>query len=403
MKSRSVNTAVGSYVTEVLKSLDAKEEVTGVFYDYTKAFDTVNVELLLTKLAKLGIAGNANDWLRSFLVNRKQSVFISRQGEYFQSTETTTSTGLPQGATLSPLLFILFTNNLPSEVTAGKLTLFADDTTHLFSSQSKDVGTEVKKGVLQLESWSISNGLFLNRDKTVLMQFSNKRKKILYSPLIRLDKKSIRVQTETKFLGIIMDYTMNWTSHVESVCAKVASACYLIRKMMNLVNLDTVKLIYFGILQSHLQYGVIVWGGTTQTKRLFVLQKRALRYMARASTDPCADIFYKDSCRKLFINFKVLTMPCLYIYYTILYCLENNYLSHTNESIHNYDTRAKTDVRVESHRLSIYTRDPIYNGSKFYNALPGSIKDLPLMKLKGQLKEYLISNCFYTLDEFLNS
>ena len=276
-------------------------------------------------------------------------------------------------------------------------------TLHIFSAPTQRTFALKQEKGSKLESWSNKNGLYLNREKTTAMKFSTKRKIMESSPLIRLDGKSIHSLEVTKFLGIKIDSAMNWDSHVESVCAKVASACYLIGRMMKLVNIDTVKLIYFGLIQSHLQYGVIVWGNSSQAKRLLVLQKRALRYMARASFNPCAEVFYKDSCRDLFIKFRMLTLPSLYMYHTIMYCIENNYLSRTNETIHDHNTRFKTDVRTESHRLSIYTKDPIYNGSKLFNALPGSIKCLPLPKIKGQLKEYFITNCFYSINEFYSS
>ena len=100
----------------------------GVYLDFKKAFDTANHEILLSKLQHYGVTGIANDWMRSFLTNRKQYTSING----YDSTPQDITHGVPQGSVLGSLLFILFINDLHISVKTSKVHHFADDTNLLF-------------------------------------------------------------------------------------------------------------------------------------------------------------------------------------------------------------------------------------------------------------------------------
>lgn len=139
----------------------------------------------------------------------------------------------PEGAdksSLPPLMFILFTNDLPTEITEGKLTLFADDTTHLIkSSNLETLNVQTNAAVYQIEKWSRENNLVLNHSKTAVMRFQEKRGRDSCT-LIWMNNKSIVEESETKLLGVIIDKELNWKSHIDMVCKKMASCCFLIKK-----------------------------------------------------------------------------------------------------------------------------------------------------------------------------
>ena len=111
-------------IETIKKYLDDGEIVCGVFIDLQKAFDTVNHEILLEKLKYYGIRSKQNDWLRSFLTNRKQYVSME---DFFSQTKIV-KCGVPQGSTLGPLLFLIYINDLTNILEKSIVHHFADDT-----------------------------------------------------------------------------------------------------------------------------------------------------------------------------------------------------------------------------------------------------------------------------------
>ena len=104
--------------------MDNRKYSCGIFIDLKKAFDTVNHEILLTKLEHYGIRGVINSWFRSYLSDRRQSIEI---GKCISETETIVY-GVPQGAILGPLLFLLYINDIHESSKEFTFYLFVDDT-----------------------------------------------------------------------------------------------------------------------------------------------------------------------------------------------------------------------------------------------------------------------------------
>jgi hypothetical protein len=246
----------------------------------------------------------------------------------------------------------------------------------------------------------LKNDLFLNKKKTVLLQFSTKKNVIESSPLIILEGSSIQEQQDTKFLGVIVDNNLDWEKHISNVCQKVASGCFLVKRIMDLCNFETAKLVYFAYIQSRLEYGIILWGNSHHATRLFILQKKAIRYLARASTNPCSDVYIKVSCSDLFKKFNILTLPSLYIFMSIMYVYENRNILIANKDIHDYFTRGKDNIYIKKHNLKMTDKSPDYAGSIFYNNLPHYIKKESDLKFKTTLKNYLIDKCYYKVHDF---
>jgi Reverse transcriptase (RNA-dependent DNA polymerase)/Endonuclease-reverse transcriptase len=407
MRGKSTETAIASFTHSVLEALNNREEAVGIFYDFSKAFDTVNHEILLMKLNDIGIKGVANNWIRSFLLNRPQIVSSYVNNNKYFSKAYTTNVGVPQGSTLSPLLFILYTNDISTQVKTGELTLYADDTSHLITrakdSQNQSIVQLCNLGTRDVHNFCSLNDLYVNANKTTMIEFQPKHiKSKPTSNLIRLDGRSIQEKLHTMFLGVVIDKNLDWSHHIDHISSQVSSGCYLIKRLLQVADFQTAKSVYYAHIQSRLQYGIVLWGNSTYANRLFILQKRAVRYLARSSRNPCAVTFYKDSCKPLFIHFKIMTLPCLYIFQTILFFVNNCTIERivTNSSVHNYETRTKDDFRTKEHNLNLLKKDPFFAGAKLINALPKHIKEKKGLQFYSNLKNFLLLKAFYSVTDF---
>ena len=109
---------------KLIKSLENGEFVIGVYLDFSKSFDTVDHEILLSKLSHYGIRGKSLKWFQNYLSNRKQ--YVTYNGVSSQVNNITH--GVPQGSILGPLLFLLYINDLGKICSSTSSILFADDT-----------------------------------------------------------------------------------------------------------------------------------------------------------------------------------------------------------------------------------------------------------------------------------
>ena len=152
--------------------------VGGIFCDLEKAFDSVNHDILLSKLPYYGINGKAKLLLESYLQHRYQRVQI--RNSHLNTTTTSKWTkikyGVPQGSILGPLLFLVYINDLPKAVEHKALPiLFADDTSILLTSPNNiQMQRDFNQIFMQLNKWFKSNLLSLNFDKTSFIHFTNK-------------------------------------------------------------------------------------------------------------------------------------------------------------------------------------------------------------------------------------
>lgn len=168
---------------------------------------------------------------------------------------------------------------------------------------------------------------------------------------------------------------------------------YAIRRTRTISTIEAVKLAYYALYESHIRYGIIVWGSTPggNLQRVLILQKRAIRILAGLKP--------RDSCREAFREWGILTVPSIYITEAIMYAVKENLPRFTH--IHQHDTRHSKDFNLPAHRLALFQRKPSYAGARFFNALPPTLKNSLPTTLKKNLKDWFIDKAFYTIDEFL--
>jgi len=200
-----------------------------IFCDLEKAFDSVNHDILLSKLPYYGIRDEANLLVEFYLQNRYQRVQFINQ--YLNANTVSEWTkiryGVLQGSILGLLLFLVYINDLPKAIEHKAIPiLFTDDTSILITSPNNiQFQSDLNIVFRQLNEWFKANLFFLNFDKTDLIQFTNKST-CTSDIQITYDDKHICTAIETKFLGLVINNKLYWKTHIECMKSKLNSACY---------------------------------------------------------------------------------------------------------------------------------------------------------------------------------
>ena len=172
-KSHSTSLTLFDIFDKISSAIDRKEHSVGIFLDFSKAFDTVDHNILLDKLSHYGIRGLALALIKSYLSDRMQYVQYNETNSIRQNI----SGGVPQRSILGPLLFLLYINgfNVSKLLT---VILFADDTNIFYSHNDPAILTRVlKEEIEKFSEWFKANKLSLNLHKTKYMLFKPKQKK----------------------------------------------------------------------------------------------------------------------------------------------------------------------------------------------------------------------------------
>ena len=205
--------ALITLMDKLTNAIENGEYVIGIFLDFSKAFDTVNHDILLEKLEHYGIRGCALSWFRSYLSNRPQ--YVTYNGTTFMSQ--TIKCGVPQGTILGPLLFLIYINDLGNVCINTMPLLFVDDT-NLFASRTNIIQLQdaVTNDLNSIAEWLKVNRLSLNIKKTQFMIFS-KRKQPQPDVNIKIEGRLIEEVDRTKFLGTTIDNKLSLKYHISYI------------------------------------------------------------------------------------------------------------------------------------------------------------------------------------------
>ena len=299
-RGRGTDLAVHSVVRYMHTIFNENKFGLGIFIDLKKAFDSLDRDILLQKLRFYGITDAEWNWFKSYLDNRRQATMC----EFEMSDFNDVKYGVPQGGILSPLLFLIYLNDIINCCRDCQCVLFADDTSlYLSSNNIENLIVNANFALNKYKEWFDANKLTLNAKKTQYMIFHRKQRAIPHTNLkIMIDMKEIEKVNKTKFLGVTLDCNLSWNDHVVSITQKVSKYVPIIRKVSSLCNFKSLKLIYNCLIYSNLIYCNSIWGSCKDIalKPLTLLHKRIVRAMARVhSTYHTHELYVKFSMLNL--------------------------------------------------------------------------------------------------------
>jgi len=229
--------------------------------------------------------------------------------------------------------------------------------------------------------------------KTQLIQFSASYQNTNLSTF-NLNSNRISSQNSIEYLGIKIDSHLNWQDHIENLSKRLTSATFVLRIIRESTNLETQITVYHAYFASIMNYGLTVWGSANQAKKIFILQKRAVRLIAKVPQI--------THCKEFFIRFKIMTLYSSYIYQLALMVKRDFDTFMENQISHDYNTRSRNLIKPVQHRLNIFHLSPQYMAPKIYNSLPLTIKNInSITKFKKTLKNFLLDKAYYSVEEYL--
>ena len=271
-RGRGTDDALNSTTHLILKHLEDRSAYARLlFMDFSSAFNSILPQILLDSLRKMDVNPYVINWYCDFLIERQQKVKVNSTLSETQHI----STGAPQGCVSSPVLFIIYTNDLRNQYPNNHIIKFSDDTVILSLLKTPDISLYEQEIVRTVE-WCDRKNLFLNVKKT---------KEIVFDPRSVGDQRPILIKEERveqvnsyKYLGVYFDPQLSWACHVDSVCSRVNQRLHFLRRLrIHGVSNNILLMFYRANIESIIRYGITTWFGNLAVKLKTQLQNLVKR------------------------------------------------------------------------------------------------------------------------------
>ena len=381
---------------QISASRECGKSVISCFFDLSKAFDRVWHKGLIAKLEHYGVHEHALQWFKAYLYNRRQRTKVG--GAY--SSWRTIPAGVPQGSVLGPLLFLIYTADLPQACLNSYTTCsqFADDTALLAAAHSfQDAEDSLQTAVTSAGDWLLQWHLLVNTSKTVVMVFHHDNRPPTRQPCITLDGVQLAVVMKHRHLGVDIEHDFGWSSHVSAVLNKASSRLHMFHRLKSSLNRPALKYLYTTYIRPIIEYASIA-----VTPLPVYLQDRIERFQRKAariclnlplftpvnhsSILHSLELPTAESRRKLKL---VLFAHAIYFEYAPQHILDLN-VQHASTS---YALRHKRTFNIPICRTDRHTSSPVNFALHLYNQLPTDVRLVPQKSaFKHQVKSLLLSS-----------
>ena len=412
------------------------EQIEGVcMLDMSAAFDVVDHDLLLQKLNLYGFQDDSLGWIKSYLTCRRQCVVING----CLSKMLPVNSGVPQGSILGPLLYTIFTNELPeiihshsqtqphqaaeqqhhdgevwpayhlTDAENGTLCCYADDSTLTCTGfRTSELSNNLSEKYEVIAEFMRNNKLKLNDDKTHLLvmdtgqsKVRNQANKTVY---IRTPKGIITPSSKEKLLGCWVSDNLKWSEHIqdnkESLILALTARLAALKLISKISTFKNRKMLANGIFLSKLSYMLAVWGGCSAVlkKSLQIIQNKVARVVTKLDWSTSTELLLRQmgwlSVNQLIFYHSVLLV------YKVKMTQRPRYLFNMFSWSYQYNTRQAESGLIKhlgKLKLDISKNSFKWRAAKDYNQLPVEIRASPTIaffksRVKGWIREHISVN-----------
>jgi len=375
--------ALCKLLSTISKGLDKNKAVVAVFFDVSKAFDSINHKTLLFKIHNMGIRGTALKLIRNYLMNRFQFVKISDA----ESLACLILNGVPQGSNLGPLLFNMMLYDLKFVQTVSEVVKFADDIVMVMTCEKNGSYTEIlKKDIDEIKAYYKSNGLSINLSKSKYMTFgvnSTQRLDELMS-----DNYIEKVEI-IRYLGVTLDERLKFDEHANNLVSKLSQSVNAMKVINNYLPTCSKVQFYNAFVGSHIFYSgfLLCRMSCEDINRLQRIQNKALKI--------AYNLDMRFSTLDLYMKVATNVLPVTGIAYLNLLLLVKKQLISQKDTNNDFvlipEGRRKLQIKFVRYSKNILARDITCLGPTIYNQLPLEIREIRSYNtFKKKLKSYLI-------------
>ena len=399
-KWNSTETSILQTTDAILEATDKKQLTATVLLDMSKAFDSVNHGILLSKLQDIGLSPTAIKWFCSYLQSRYQVVKIHNA----TSAQLPITCRVPQGSILGPLLFSIYTNDLPNIPHHSSPQCYVDDTklTLNFNLQNQaNAIAKLNEDLCRISNWTFRNQLLINPSKTVLIIFGSRAMVSKVEDFrLTLIGKEITPATVAKDLGVILDPSLTYHDHIASTVSGCMARLGQINRVKQAFDSTTLNIIINALVFSKLYYCCNVWNNTSEynLSRIQAVQNFAARIVSNSRkydhiSPILKDLKWLPVRQQLYYRHAIMAFKCM------SGCAPASLFSKyiQRATITKRTTRNSQMLNIPLYKTATGQRTFYFRTVKLWNSLDSSLKLKPtLQHFIRCLKRSLASNSFMT-------
>ena len=375
----------------ILESLESNTDNVDVIYlDFAKAFDKVDFCVTLEKLESLGIRGKVGKWIRSFLMNREQSVVV----EGISSLPTRVKSGVPQGSVLGPILFLILIGDIDKNVKSSFVSSFADDTRAGRQVSNESDVTALQTDLDSIYQWSDDNNMTFNDDKFELLRYGDNSELKEATSYLNKDGIEIERKSNAKDLGVMMSDSGQFRDHIVKICQTANRVTAWILRTFKTRDEILMLTLFKSLVLPHLEYCCQLWN-PTKAKDIQLLEN--IQRCFTRKINGCSGLDYWDRLKSL----KLFSLERRRERYSIIYVWKMIEGLVPNIGLNCYESGRRgrlCNIPILRRKASMRTQSLLdasfkVRGPKLFNVVPAHIRSITkceVSRFKSALDSWLM-------------